>query len=251
MDEGINRFTARDGVELAYHVWGAGRPLVLLHGFLSSATMAWKRSRHVERLNEAGFAVIAPDLRAHGRSEAPTDPDRYGADVLPHDGLDLLDHLGLDDYDLGGYSIGARTVARMMTLGATPRRAVLAGTSYRGVIANTPPDTWFHRLFAGYPDHEKGSEFWRIQQYLVRIDADVVALERVLDSPTATDPDELAAITVPIRVVVGEDDHHRASAGELVDHLPNADLAVIPGDHTSAPSRRTFAAELVDHLTTS
>jgi pimeloyl-ACP methyl ester carboxylesterase len=223
--------------------------VVLIHGFLSSATMAWKRSRHVDRLNDAGLAVIGLDLRAHGRSDAPEGAEHYGADVLPHDGLDLIAHLGLDDYDLGGYSIGARTVARMMALGATPSRAVLAGTSYRGVIRDTPPDTWFHELFAGYPDHAKGSELWRVQQYLRRVDADVVALERVLDPPTATDPDALAAIDVPIRVIVGEDDPHRESAGQLVDHLRNADLAVIPGNHTSAASRRDLAVQMIDHLT--
>lgn len=248
MDEGIGRFRARDGVELAYYLWGDGRPLVLLHGFLSSGTMAWKRSRHVARLNEAGFAVIAPDLRAHGHSDAPPTAEHYGADVLAHDGLDLLAHLGLDHFDLGGYSIGARSAIRMMALGASPGRVVLGGTSYRGVTHDTPPDTWFHQLFAGYPQHEKGSELWRLQQYLLRIDADVVALERVLDSPLSTRPDELAAIEAPVRVIVGERDPHLTTAADLAEHLPHADLRVIDGDHTSAASRQAFATEMIDHL---
>jgi pimeloyl-ACP methyl ester carboxylesterase len=37
----VHRWTASDGVELAYHEVGAGRPAVLLHGLFSDAVMNW------------------------------------------------------------------------------------------------------------------------------------------------------------------------------------------------------------------
>src|SRR5262249_44741175 len=57
------------------------------------------------------------------------DSAAYPPDVLADDGLALVEHLGLSngDYDLGGYSLGARIVVRMLVRGAKPGRAIVAG----------------------------------------------------------------------------------------------------------------------------
>src|SRR5689334_71566 len=107
-------FAAPDGVRLAWHEMGQGKPVVLLHGYISSADMNWIRFGHAAKVAQEGFRVIMPDLRAHGQSDAPHDPALYPPDVLADDGFALLEHLGLTQYDLGGYSLGARTVSRMM-----------------------------------------------------------------------------------------------------------------------------------------
>ena len=54
-----------------------------------------------------GYRVILPDLRGHGDSARPHDPAAYPPDALADDGLALIEQLGLTDYDLGGYSLGA------------------------------------------------------------------------------------------------------------------------------------------------
>jgi len=120
-------FPGRDGVNLAYREVGEGRPLVLLHGLVGDATQ-WLRHGQAEAIAASGYRVIMPDFRGHGASAKPHDASAYPPDVLADDGLALLDHLGLDDYDLGGYSLGARIVVRMLVRGATPRRAVVAET---------------------------------------------------------------------------------------------------------------------------
>ena len=72
MHEPITRFwTASDGVELAYHELGEGRPVVLLHGLFSDSNMNWIKFGHAGRIAAAGFRVIMPDLRAHGLSGKP------------------------------------------------------------------------------------------------------------------------------------------------------------------------------------
>ena len=106
-------FTASDGARLAWHELGEGRAVLLLHGLFSSADMNWIRFGHAAEIASRGFRVIMPDLRAHGQSAAPHDGASYPPDVLARDGLELIDHLGLADFDLGGYSLGARTSARM------------------------------------------------------------------------------------------------------------------------------------------
>ena len=97
-----------DGTRLAVHRLGEGRPALLLHGLFSSAEVNWQRYGHAGRIAEAGFEAIMPDLRAHGRSAAPHDPAAYPADVLVRDVAALVDGLGLEDYDLCGFSLGAR-----------------------------------------------------------------------------------------------------------------------------------------------
>ena len=66
-------FTAPDGVELAWHVIGEGRPIVLIHGYFSNAFTNWIRYGHAARLADAGFRVIMPVLRGHGDSAKPHD----------------------------------------------------------------------------------------------------------------------------------------------------------------------------------
>jgi pimeloyl-ACP methyl ester carboxylesterase len=107
-------------------VGGHGRPLLLFHGLFSSAAINWVKYGHAERLAQAGFDVIMPDLRAHGMSEAPHDATAYPEDVLVTDALMLVRELGLEpgEFDLGGFSLGSRTSTR----------AVLAGWSHAALF---------------------------------------------------------------------------------------------------------------------
>ena len=77
-----HHFSAPDGVDLAWHETGEGRPLVLLHGLFSDADTNWIRFGHAAGIAERGFRVIMPDLRAHWASGKPHDPAAYPADVL-------------------------------------------------------------------------------------------------------------------------------------------------------------------------
>ena len=113
------------GARLAVHRVGEGRPVLLLHGLFSSAEINWIKYGTAAQLANAGFEAIMPDLRAHGQSEAPHDPAAYPEDVLVEDTQALVKALGLTDYDLGGFSLGARTAVRAVLAGLSPRRLVL------------------------------------------------------------------------------------------------------------------------------
>src|SRR4051812_29227846 len=117
-----HHFTASDGVTLAWHEMGDGRPVVLLHGLFSDAETNWAKFGHAAAIAAYGFRVIMADLRAHGDSGKPHEASAYPPDILAEDGLALVAHLGLTNYDLGGYSLGARTSVRMVIRGARPRR---------------------------------------------------------------------------------------------------------------------------------
>jgi pimeloyl-ACP methyl ester carboxylesterase len=79
-------------VELSTIVVGTGPPLLLLHGFPDSAAV-WRYQ--VPALVEAGYQVIAPDLRGFGRSDAPQDRSAYRIDRILADVRGLLSALGV------------------------------------------------------------------------------------------------------------------------------------------------------------
>src|SRR3546814_8315759 len=118
-------FEARDGVRLAWREMGEGAPLVLLHGLFSSAEVNWIKFGTAARVAADGFRVIMPDLRVHGSSAAPHEAAHYPPDVLVDDLDDLVRHLGLTDFDLGGFSLGARTSVRAVVAGMRPKRLIL------------------------------------------------------------------------------------------------------------------------------
>src|SRR6185295_2071872 len=107
----IDRFASFDGAEIVWRETGQGRPVLLFHGLFSTAEINWIKFGHAAEIAARGFRVIMPDLRAHGDSAKPHDRSGYPVNVLARDGLALIDHLGLGEFDLGGYSLGARTSA--------------------------------------------------------------------------------------------------------------------------------------------
>jgi pimeloyl-ACP methyl ester carboxylesterase len=106
-----HRWTASDGVELAWRECGAGRPVILLHGLFSDAFVNWIKFGHAERIAREGFRVIMPDLRAHGLSGKPHGEQYYPKGILARDLRELIAHLVLGEFDLGGISGGARNTA--------------------------------------------------------------------------------------------------------------------------------------------
>ena len=93
----VHFFEGRDGARLAYRELGHGRPLILIHGYFSTAVVNWVRYGHAAKLASQGYRVIMPDLRAHGDSAKPHDAASYPPDVLADDGFALIEHQRLFD----------------------------------------------------------------------------------------------------------------------------------------------------------
>ena len=243
-----HRFASFDGAELVWHEVGGGRALVLLHGYFSDAQTNWIKFGHAATLAEAGFRVIMPDLRAHGDSAKPHDAAHYPPDVLADDGFALIAHLGLTDYDLGGYSLGGRTVARMLVRGATPRRAIISGMGLQGLTNTGTRAAHFHHIFAGLGTHKQGSPEWLAEAFLKTTGGDPVALELLLDTFVDTSEAELAALTVALGVICGVDDGDNGSAAALADLVPDTTLIAVPGNHMSAVAKPDLGRAFRDFL---
>jgi pimeloyl-ACP methyl ester carboxylesterase len=228
-------FRGRDGVELAYRELGDGRPVLLMHGFFTTGSVAWVKSGHAARLAIRGHRVVMPDMRGHGDSSRPHDPAAYPPDVLTDDALALVEHLGLDDYDLGGYSLGARTIVRMLARGAAPRRAAIGGAGFEQLVHAAGTGKRFRHVIENLGQHEWGSPDWVMEGFLRKVKGDPVALLHVLETPVDTSPAEIASIVVPTLVMSGADDEPD-SGRELAALLRHATFLKVPGDHIGASS---------------
>lgn len=117
----------RAGTFLHYEVHGSGAPLVALHGFTGSGRDFLPLAASLRRQ----AMTITLDLMGHGESGAPDDPARYSLSESVQDVLAVADHLGLQSFDLLGYSMGGRVALR--TALAAPARI------HRLVLENTSP----------------------------------------------------------------------------------------------------------------
>ena len=239
-----------DGASLALHRLGTGRPLVLLHGLFSSAEMNWIKWGHAAVLAQAGFEVLMPDLRAHGLSAAPHDPAAYPGDVLARDLAALVEQLGLTDYDLCGFSLGARTAVRGVIGGLKPRRLVLGGMGLEGLTGGTDRRNFFIDAIDRFGTAKHGDPAYFAVQFMKSMKVDRVAARLLLGTMTDTAPEVLAAITMPTLVVCGDEDRDNGSPDALVAALPAAELAVVPGTHMSCVTKPDLGAAIRDFLST-
>ena len=241
-------FTAPDGVELAWYETGQGRPVILLHGLFSNTQTNWIKFGHAAEIASRGFHLIMLDHRAHGASAGPHDPARYPPDILADDGLALIAHLGLSDYDLGGYSLGGRTALRMVVKGARPRRLAVSGMGLQGIVETGQRSEHFKRVLEGLGTHERGSPEWMAEAFLKTTGGDPQALLPLLDSFVATREEDLAKVDMPTLVLSGDDDHDNGSAEALAERLPNARFVEVPGNHMSAVMKPELGLALADFL---
>lgn len=241
-------FAGHDGAKLALHRLGHGRPLVLLHGLFSSAEMNWIKFGHAALLADAGFEVLMPDLRAHGASAAPHDPAAYPSDVLASDAIALIKGLGLTDYDLGGFSLGARTSVRAVIGGLAPRRLVLGGMGLEGLAGWTGRQAFFLDVIARFGTIRPGDPAYLSQQFMKSMNVDREAARLLLGTMADTPPDALAALSMPTLVVCGDQDNDNGSADRLVSALPDAVRAVIPGTHMGSVTGPALGEAIRDFL---
>ena len=228
------RFASFDGVELALHRMGEGRPVVLLHGLFSDAHTNWIKFGHAQRLADAGFEAIMPDLRAHGHSAKPHDPVAYPRDVLVRDARALVDYLGLDQYDLGGFSLGARTAVRSVIEGLEPRRLVLAGMGLEGLAGWDRRAHFFIDAIDRFDEVKAGDPAFFAVAFMKTQRVDRVAARLLLASIGDTEQEELVRVTMPTLVLCGDKDHDNGSPQALARALPDARFEQVPGTHMSS-----------------
>ena len=214
-----------DGVPIWYEEHGAGEPVVLLHGFSQTLEM-WEETGLLGALADK-YRVIAVDLRGHGRSGKPHHPEAYGAE-MGADIVRLLDHLGIGEAHLIGFSMGATVIGGLLTTDPSRVSTATLGSGF------------FSRW------DEKEEEFARFTESRANTgerypwepeNQDFDALAAVIRGFRHMDvaDEEVAAITTPTVVVFGSLELQRSSEEDLRRF------------HSLPSSVRTIVIEGADH----
>ncbi len=250
MFRGMHKFNS-DGVEIAFEEAGAGEPILLIHGFASSAHVNWRDTGWVKTLTEAGRRVITFDNRGHGDSAKLYDPAGYTVPHMAGDALRLLDHLQIAKADVMGYSMGARITA-WLALKHPERvnRAVLGGLASRIITGVGGGEAIAQGLEAASLADVKESIARAFRIFAERTGGDLKALAACMRAGRIKmTAEELAGINLPVLIVAGEQDDVAGSVDELVKIIPGSKGVVIPNrNHMNAVGDREYKSAVVEFL---
>jgi pimeloyl-ACP methyl ester carboxylesterase len=220
-------FVENHGVKIYFEVRGQGHPIALLHGFTSNFQL-WELAGYVSGL-ERSYRVILIDQRGHGQSDKPHDAEAYSLDKRLGDVIIVLDHLGVEQVSLFGYSMGGwlafalaayfpERVASLVIGGAHPFQESFDDfTSVDG----SDPDAFIHAL-SSFIGEEIAPEF-----HPIILHNDLVALSAAAQDRQSLE-ERLSDIEVPCLLYVGESDKRVEKINLCVTKLPNARLLMVP-----------------------
>jgi pimeloyl-ACP methyl ester carboxylesterase len=197
--------------------------VLFVHGWGGSFARTWQRPGWEALVHDAGREVIGVDLLGHGSAPKPHEPEAY-ADLTAR----VLEVLPAEPVDAVGFSLGAMTLLRLASRHPERfNRLVVAGVG-ASLFRDEPERR--ARIIAGVdgtgPDDDVVGQLFR--QYSQQPGNDAVALAAVLrgGSPWTDAATDLARITCPVLVVVGDRDD--AGPGDpLVAALPDARLVTL------------------------
>lgn len=204
-------------ISLYYQEQGEGEPLFLLHGNGEDGTyFANQISFFSDR-----YRVIAVDTRGHGKSPRGTAP--FTMEQFAMDLHSLMEKLQIQRGIILGFSDGANIAMKFALKYPNQVKALIlngGNLNTKGVKRNIqiPIEIGyrFAKLFAGKSEEAKSH---------------MEILGLMVNEPNIR-PEELCAIQAPTLVIAGTKDMIKTAHTELIaDHIPNAKLSVIPGDH--------------------
>ena len=222
----------RDGVKIYYEVHGSGPALLLTHGYSSTSAM-WQGQ--IEALSRHHRLVLW-DMRGHGQSDYPDDPNAYNEALTVADMAALLDEVGAGSAIVGGLSLGGYMSLAFYRAHPDRVRALLIIDTGPGFRKDDAREAWNKRA------HETGDRFEREGLAVLKSaspersrvshrDASGLAhaARGMLTQRDARVIESLPDIKVPALVVVGADDTPFLAASDyMAAKIPGAKKVVIP-----------------------
>ncbi len=228
-------YASVNGIDLYYEILGAdqpGPPLIMLHG--GAYTFHLSFDSLLPALT-AERKVIGVELQGHGHT---ADSDRpFSIRQCAEDVIALLDHLGVERADLFGYSLGG-LVSTEVAVSVPDRvgRVVLAASHVRSTRAEAyyPEITALELDSPRMPTEEESAAMKRAYDEVAPNPEDffpfVVKIQPAVHDFDGWTDDQLARLTMPVLIIIGDTDFVRLEHGvEMKQLLPNAQLAVLPG----------------------
>lgn len=212
-----------DGVGIHYEIIGDGPPVVLLHGF--GASMSGSPMPETILTGVAGRRLIGMDVRGFGKSGRPDGPESYGVETA-RDVIRLLDHLGIRQADLFGFSMGG--IIALKTAAMYPdriRSLVLGGQGWASLGELQQMGEGAAELVSrdtSALSQEERAAIERVgRQALGGFAASYPAL--------FVTPEELTHIACPVLAILGSNDERVPRAEALREQVPQTQVVIIPG----------------------
>ncbi len=251
-------FFDSNGVKIHYLDEGRGAPLLMIHGFGSSAEEHWVKTGMVERLARRG-RVIAYDVRGHGHSEKPHDAARYGLANMRADALRLLDHLRIARARMIGYSMGSRITLEVLMFDPARLSAAILGGFGQGGQITTPGQR--HRIAAALlaedPAIIEDVLARRFRRGAERNGKDLRALaacisaEETTDVASTIDYAALGRVAAPVLIATGDKDTIAGDPRPLKGWFRDPRVVLIEGgEHPTVPADARFHQAVEDFLAT-
>lgn len=228
-----------------------GAPVLLVHGFASSAAVNWVDTGWIRLLTDSGRRTIALDNRGHGRSDKPHEPERYATRLMAADAEALIDHLGLGPVDVVGYSMGARIAAFLaLAAPAKVRSIVLGGLGYHLVDGVGLPTSIAEAMEAPDAAALRDPTQKMFRRFAEAGGNDLAALAACIrGSRQVLRPEQVARIRCPVLVAVGTEDTIAGDPHRLAALFPRGRALDIPGrDHNPAVGDKVFKAGVLSFL---
>lgn len=216
---------------LAYREIGEGPALVLVHGWGANGR-EWDDYGWTEAL-ATGRRLLIPDMRGHGQSAKPHEPEAYRGDALAADVVALLDAAGEREADLFGYSMGASIALWTVALEPDRIRSLVAG----GIPGAHPADAAdLGRAIRGRaPMSERAA---RYRDDAARMgETDFEALGACLEATGLAPPPcpELAIFGGEALIAAGDRDRRLNLTEQIAGCLPGGRFLLLDGaDHMGA-----------------
>ena len=217
-------YVAHDGAQIWYATYGAGPPVVLLHGGLSNSRY-W--ANQVPALVRAGHAVVTIDSRGHGRSTRDARPYTY--ELMESDVVAVMNRLHIRRAAVVGWSDGA-IIGLVMAMKNPERLTRVFAFAANMDPSGVKPDVTTNPVFSVFERRAAG-EYAALSRTPRGFDAFSKAINRMWDTEPNYKATDLARIRTPVAIVDG--DHDEAIKREHTEYLarsiPGAKLIILRG----------------------
>ncbi len=217
-------------------------PVILVHGFGTSFELTWVHNGWVDLLADEDRGVIGVDLLGHGTAPKPTDPAAY--DDL---GARVRDALPDGPVDAIGFSLGAKTLLQVAAQDPSRFRSLIVAGVGANLFRTSDHRAVVEAVRTGDDGGDPALRYFAGLADLPGNDRDALAACMANGGGRVT-ADQLAAVTCPVLVVLGDQDF-TGPADPLLEALPDATYVELARtDHAKTPKSFAFIDAALEFL---
>lgn len=256
-------FFDSNGCKIHYNVEGEGTPIILIHGYGVNADINWRWNGIIKILRKH-YKVISLDVRGHGLSDKPQDPNAYGIEMV-HDIARLMNYLNISKAHIMGYSMGGFITLKFITM--YPERvikAIAGGAGYEKpngenlkilseLVESLENGKGYYPLTKALEPGRKEPSKWKIKliDFCINQLSNPISMANVMKKFTDLEisEDSLRNNKVPLLVIVGTKDPLKTGAEALEKIASNAKVIYLKNkDHGTTLLSPKFVKTVLEFL---